>query len=296
MSSTAWSTLLTYASLTPQVDLGDLNSNGDVITLAKALVYARTGDPIRRDEVIAALGQAQTSRIYRALELARALGAYVLAADYIGYRDETFMAWVAAQRTRVTADKTIVTCQEARPNNWGAWCTSARVIIDLYLRDTTDLARAVQVFTGWLGDRSVYAGFKYGDLSWQADPLAPVGINPVGATKLGNDIDGVLPDDERRASPFAWPPPCENYVHESLQGATLTAAILALNGYTPWSWSDHALLRAYVWLYAHGCPATGDDQLTPWVVNRFTGASFPTNPAGIGKGFGFTDWLFGPPS
>ena len=33
------------------------------------------------------------------------------------------------------------------------------------------------VFRGWLGDRSEYAGFKFGDLSWQADRSQPVGVN-----------------------------------------------------------------------------------------------------------------------
>jgi hypothetical protein len=39
------------------------------------------------------------------------------------------------------------------------------------------------------------AGFKFGDLHWQADPSKPVAINPKGATKNGHLIDGVLADD-----------------------------------------------------------------------------------------------------
>ena len=69
------------------------------------------------------------------------------------------------------------------------------------------------------------AGFEYGDLSWQADPTKPVGINPVGAKRDGHSIDGVLPDDQRRSGGFVWPPTKENYVWEALQGAIAQAVI-----------------------------------------------------------------------
>lgn len=225
------------------------------------------------------------------MELARGLGAYVLAADYIGYRDPAFVAWVRAQLTRsVTGGpKNLLECADVRPNNWGTWCRSSVLLAHLYLGDsiTHDLA----IFQGWLGDRSKYASFSYGDTSWQCDASKPVGINPT-CFKSNTDIGGVLPDDQRRAGSFTTNPPCENYVHEALQGATLEAAILAENGYPAWSWSGNALLRAYTWLYAHSCKATGDDTGTPWVVNHYTGASFPTDPAQPGKGITGQDWLW----
>ena len=52
----------------------------------------------------------------------------------------------------------------------------------VYLGDATELANTAQVFKGYLGDRASYADFKYGDLSWQADPSKPVGINPLEAS------------------------------------------------------------------------------------------------------------------
>jgi hypothetical protein len=221
----------------------------------------------------------------------------VLAADYIGYREPAFVSYVASVRTKpVTGGPAnLIECSTHRPNNWGAWCTSSRIIIDLYLRDTADYAKAVSIYKGWLGDRAAYAypTGDFGDLSWQSDATKPVGINPAGATKSTYDIDGVLPDDQRRAGSFAWPPPCENYVHEALQGATLSGAILALHGESAWTWSNAALARAYRWLYGHSCPATGDDNSTPWTVNHFTGSAYPaTSPTNVGKGFGFTDWLW----
>ena len=75
------------------------------------------------------------------------------------------------------------------------------------------MKRCAKVFKGWLGDRDMYADFKYKDCSWQAYPFRPVGINQKGATKSGHFIDGVLPDDQRRSGPFHWPPTKENYVY-----------------------------------------------------------------------------------
>lgn len=264
-----------------------------MVTLAKALVYARTGDATKRAQVVDALVKVQSSKVSRALELGRGLGAYVAAADYIGYRDPQFVAWVRKMLTvPVTGGpKTLTECSNVRPNNWGAWCTSSRILADLYLRDDADLAKTVSIYRGWLGDRAQYAGFSYGDTSWQCDPAKPVGINP-DCMKQGTDIGGVLPDDQRRAGSFTVDAPCENYVHEALQGATLSAAILAENGYPAWSWSNAALKRAYVWLYAHKCGATGDDTGTPWVVNHYTGSEYPTDPAAPGKGWTGHDYLW----
>jgi hypothetical protein len=130
----------------------------------------------------------------------------VIAADLVGLhsydagKDEQFRSWLAAVRTETLDGKTLISTDEDRPNNWGTHAGASRVAVDLYLGDKADLVRAAQVFKGWLGDRSAYAGFTYGDTAWQADPSKPVGINPKGATKRGHTIDGVLPDDQRRAT------------------------------------------------------------------------------------------------
>ena len=295
-SGPAWQGVLTWAAKTASSPtVSDQDDPDNVVVLAQALVYARTGDQVMRSQVLTALGKVQTSSIGRALALGRELGAYVLAADYIGYRDPAFVAWVSRMRTAATSGgpTSLIKCHEQRPNNWGSWCGASRVIADLYLGDSTDLAKAVDVWRGWLGDRSAYAGFSYGDTSWQADPSKPVGINPVGATKSGHSIDGVLPDDQRRAGGFTWPPPCENYVHEALQGTTLALAVLAENGVDLWDDSDAAAVRAFAWLYdVADCPASGDDSGNPWVPNHYAGTSFPaTSPTSPGKGWGFQDWL-----
>jgi hypothetical protein len=212
--------------------------------------------------------------------------------------DEQFSAWLATCLTERLESKTLISTHEDRPNNWGTHAGASRMAVARYLRDDAALARAAAVFKGWLGDRSAYAGFTYGDLAWQADPAKPVGINPKGATKSGRDIDGVLPDDQRRGGGFVWPPPKEKYVYEALQGAIAQAVILQRAGHDPFSWQDEALRRSYQWLHAvclYG--ATGDDTWQPHVINHFYGTQLrlpvSTRP---GKNVGWTDWTLGAPA
>ncbi|MEP7189994.1 MAG: hypothetical protein ABI901_12455, partial [Roseiflexaceae bacterium] len=146
---------------------------------------------------------------------------------------------------------------------------------------------------GWLGDRTAYAGFTYGQLDWQADASKPVGINPKGATKNGRNVDGVLPDDQRRAGGFTWPAPKENYVWEALQGAVVQAELLSHAGYDAWNWSDRAMWRAVNWEYTvNGFPATGDDTFEIYIINHAYGSSFSVGAANTGKNLDFTDWLY----
>ena len=225
-----------------------------------------------------------------ALALGRELAAYVLAADLVGYRDPSFMSWAASMRTYPTTGgpPNLIACHEERPNNWGTHCGASRIAIDLYIGDSGDLARAWAVFRGWVGDRSSYAGFDFGDLSWQSTAGAPVGVNPAGATLAGHNVDGVLPDDQRRSGGFSWPPACENYVWEALQGASLQAELLTRGGYPAWTQGSSALRRALTWLYSQAnCPASGDDTWIVWLVNHETGSNFPvTNASGRGQEHG----------
>ena len=169
--------------------------------------------------------------------------------------------------------------------------------VAVYLKDEKELAQAAHVFKSWLGDRNSYAGLRYGaDSSWQSDPKNPVGINPKGARKKGRNIDGVLPDDQRRAGSFSWPPPKENYVYEALQGALTQAVILHRAGYDAWNWGDRALLRAYKWLNeVASYPAQGDDTWQTFILDHYYGTSYSKglSTSNFGKNIGFTDWTHG---
>jgi hypothetical protein len=297
MSGPAWNNLKTEADKpTGTPNLSNQDDPTNVRVLAKALVYARTGISSYRDDVIQACMDAiGTEEGGRTLALGRELIAYVIAADLVGLppdNDALFRLWLKDVRHKDLQGRTLISTHEDRPNNWGTHCGASRVALAVYLNDTTEVAHSAEVFKGYLGDRASYAAFAYGDLDWQADPGQPVGINPLGAVKQGHSIDGVLPDDQRRAGGFSWPPPKENYVYEGLQGALAQAVILYRQGYDVWNWEDQALLRAFKWLHNEAnFPAEGDDTWEPHLVNYFYGTDFPAPiPSRPGKNVASTDW------
>ena len=306
MSGAAWSALKARAdSSIGTPDISNQDESADQTTFAKSLVFARTGIASYRTSVIAALKAAVgTESGGRTLAAARNLPGYVLAADFIdlgsadaSFDSNTFRPWLRRVLTEDLSGKTLISTQEGRPNNWGTHAGAARAAIASYLGDSAQLARTAQVFRGWLGDRTAYASFTYGDLSWQCTTSQPVGIDPP-CVKSGIDIGGALPDDMRRGGTLQWPPASTGYPWEALQGATLEAELLRAGGYDAWSWSNKALLRAVRFLYerAHW-PATGDDEWQTWLIDRRYGTSYHGSPpARGGKNFGFTDWLYGPSS
>lgn len=279
-------------------DLADQNDRDNVRVLAKALIYARARQEVYRQEVIAAcLSIAGTEDSATTLALGRELIAYVIAADLVRLPkadDQSFRAWLRSVRHKTLKNgRTLVSTHEDRPNNWGTHAGASRVAIAVYLRDKPEIAKCARILKGWLGDRRAYSGFKYGnDLSWQAMPQSPIGINPRNATKQGHSIDGVLADDQRRGGSFAWPPSKENYVYEGLQGALAQAVILHRVGYDVWNWEDKALLRAFEWLHTQAkFPAVGDDTWQPHIINHYYKANFPAPiPTRPGKNVGWTDW------
>lgn len=303
-SGPAWNNLINAAQEdTNFPDIGDQDDDTDVYILAKALIYARTGQVHYRNEVVAVIAAAMgTETGAGILAVARNMQSLVIAAGLIDLEtadpvlDTIFRQWLAVIPTVVFDGDgpafSLRSCHETRPNNIGTHCGASRIAIALYLGDIAEVQNAAAVFKGWLGDRSAYAGFNFGDLDWQCNPSAPVGINPAGCTRNGHSIDGVLPDDQRRGGDFNWPPPQENYVWEALQGAVVQAALLNRAGFPTWDWQDQALLRAITWLYQHAnYPAVGDDSWQPWLFNEVYSTNFSTQATSSpGKGMGWTDW------
>lgn len=294
----AWERLLAAANTPmPPPDLSDQDSEANVLTLARALVYAKTGNDKYRDEVVTACLLLPGSELNgTALALAKQLAAYVLAAELVGLsgpNDSRFRNWLRNVLShRFRSGKTLRSVHAQRPNNWGTLAGASRLAVAVYLGDKAEIRECAEIFKGWLGDRHIYSGFRFKDRSWQANPRKPVGINPVGASKNGHNIDGVLPDDQRRGGPFAWPPPKENYVYTALQGAVLQAMLLQRCGYKAWEWEGQALLRAFEWLYhVANYPPAGDDKWMVFVINRAYDASLPEKPVlKRGKNVGWTDW------
>jgi hypothetical protein len=296
MKGPAWQHLKEVADRpTDPPNLSDQDQINNCEVVAKALVFARTGDQKYRKMVIDNCMQAiGTEQGGRTLALGRNLAAYVIAADLVrleAEQDLRFRSWLRTTLTKKLSGRTLRSTHEDRPNNWGTHAGASRAAVAVYLGDRDELARTAAVFKGYLGDRSSYASFKYGDLSWQATRGAPVGINPLGATRDGHSIDGVMPDDLRRGAGYQWPPKGTGYPWEALQGAVVQAEILHRAGYDAWEWEDRALLRAVQWLYQIGWVAEGDDQWTPWLINYRYGTNFSANsPARFGKTMGWTDW------
>lgn len=304
MSGAAWVALKAKADSTLSTpNISNQDDNTDQLVLAKALVYARTGIPTYRSAVLGALKKALgTESDGRTLALGRNLPAYVISADLISLRtldpafdERSFRPWLRTLLSMTLGGMTLRQTHERRPNNWGTHAGAARAAIAAYLGDTDEMARTALVFRGYLGDRSAYAGFKYGDLSWQCDPSRPVGINRTGCTRNGIDLDGALPEEMRRGGGLRWPPATTGYAWEGLQGAVLQAELLRVAGYDAWGWSDKALLRAVRFLYGRvRWAAEGDDTWQPWLIDRRYGTAYRGKPpARFGKNFGYTDWLTG---
>jgi hypothetical protein len=307
-SGPAWQKLKAAADANPgNPDLSDRSESVNTNVLAKALVYARTGESRFRNEVRSALQVITTGSMSNqdALALARNLAAYVIAADLIELPafdpalDAQFRAKLVELFNMNVDGDTLRNIHERRANNWGTNAGASRAAIAVYLGDRAELERTAQVFKGFLGDRGSYAGFNFdddlSDLSWQCDPLNPVPVNPAGCSKNGLDIGGALPDEMRRGGPFQWPPLETNYPWGGLQGAVVQAHILHRAGYPAWQWEDNALLRAVQFLYDIGWPAEGDDDWQIWLINKVYGTDFPTRlPGQTGKNMGWTEWTHAP--
>lgn len=304
-SGPAWNNVKSVADGSlGKADISDQTSDHDINTLATALVYARTGDENYRkkaaDAVMSAVG---TEKGGRTLALAWNLSGYVIAADLINLpqydsaKDTQFKNWLRAVRNESLDGKTLIKTHEERPNNWGTSSGASRAAADIYLGDKVDLAKAANVFKGYLGDRSAYSGFKYGDLSWQCDPSKPVGINPDGCTRSGIDVGGAIPDDMRRGDSLRYPPASTDYPWTAMQGVAMQAELLSRQGYDSYNWSNKAVKRSVEYLFqlsrkaGSGWWADSDEAWVPWLVNSRYGSNYPTtsNPKS-GRVGNFTDW------
>jgi hypothetical protein len=317
VTGASWNELVSKAqNNTNDPDLSNMNDKTDTNTVAKALVYARTGDTTYAVEVVYTLQRVVElnpilgSLEWSALGALRSMGSYAIAADLIDLKNyapdfdqNEFRPWLDKARYADTQGGrgSVASIQEKRPNNWGTHGSASRIAASLYLEDQSDVDRAILVFKGYLGDRSAYRGFNYGDLSWQANPEKPVGINPKGSTIGGDNVDGVLPDDARRCGEFIpSTAPCKtSYMWEGLQGVVAATEMLHRAGYPAFEWSDRAILRSISWLHnttfsdGKNYPAVGDDVWQIYIINKRYGTNFPTGSSSTtspGKMIGYTDW------
>lgn len=307
-----WAEVLAMANASAgSPSLSNQDSNNSTYVMAQALACARLNDPNYCTKVESALTTvANGLPVDRALALGRELVGYVLSADIINLKqrnptlDLKFRNEINSLRTKTTASgpDSLVVCDNERANNWGGHCGASRIAVDLYLGDRVDLDKAAKVLQSWLGDYDAWTGLQYDQPyweEWQVDPSRPVGVLPLNAKINGENVDGLQPEEMRRAGGFTWPPKATDYAWEGLQGRLASVYMLSRAGYDSKNWSDKALLRAVKALYRINWPAEGDDQWQPWLVNKMYGLygtanEIPTTGGGKGKNVGWTMWTHQP--
>ena len=247
-SGLAWEALLAAADEANPVDVtvANQNSNNNIEILAAAIVYARTGTRSYKNKVEDALDRLRGKPGGTTLAWARETGAYVMAADLIGYRKSSFRSWCKKMaQTYVASDGiTMLEMFKWRPNNWGAMAFGSLAAIYAYREDDNKLDEIrdhwINMVKGPTPDE-----VEYGlDLSWHDKENDLRMINPKGARRSGINIDGIIPDDLRRGGPRDEPPVYTGYPWEHLQGLITAARILDRAGKSIWTIDDDAIYRA----------------------------------------------------
>lgn len=303
MEGAAFENVVDAAQTTDDNILGDPGDDGAIGAMANALLFVRTNDAAYRSVAIEIIEAAMGTECGHGSSPVRVhalkLGPLVEAANLIGYWTPEFAMWLEDRlHDDCGESRTLIEVMEQRPNNWGTTATASVMTIARYLGDKTLFDHSVAVLHGWLGNRAVYSAFDYGDLCWQHDPDNPVGVNPLGAVVDGVDVDGVLPDDQRRGGDCP-PDPVEeeNYVYSANAGVVVSCEIAHKQGHPAWGWEDQAELRVAMRIetdFAGGF-VDGDatnDRWQGWLINWQYGAGTveTADETTLSKSYAFTSW------
>ncbi len=300
MSGPAWTNVVKVANGGwGSPSLSDNNATHDTSTLAGAFVAVRTGNPAMYAKTRAGImSVTRVTSFSRVLELSRNITSYVVAADLVGLPatdNARFRSFISGLRNKEleghSGGHNLNTTALLSPNNWGAMSRAAMVAIDLYLGDRINLGLMANTYRAWLGEARPNT-LRWSATGWHSAGT-PAGINRRGARVMGRNVDGVEPEDQRRTGgPSTAPAPKGTYPWEALQGALVTGVLLDRAGIVPITAGDHALQRAFNWLYnVNGNPATADDSWQPWVLNHVSGTHFGASAArSPGKNMAWSDW------
>lgn len=303
-SGTAFNTVKSAADASwGSADTVDNNCPHNTFVLAGAFIYARLGGSTYLNKVKAGLQSVMGESLSGPTSVtapARQLAAYVVAADLINLAqadpslDADFRSWITSfMNFTFRSNDSIRNVARRRPNNIGCDARASNVAGAAYLGRTSEVNELAAVCKGYAGDRGAYDNFEYSSpFSWHFDESRMVGINPPGSTKQGRNIDGVVPDDQRRSGGFSWPAPKENYVWVAMNGECVASELLHRKGHDAWQWSSQAIKRVFEWKHnVNDHPPEGDDRFLPWLANYAYGTSYPTTAsAPRGKTWAWTQW------
>ena len=236
--------------------------------------------------------------VNESLAWGREAGAYVLAADLVGYRTLEFEEWVRGMaETYVACDgRTMLEAFQRRPNNWGVMSFGSLVAMYAYLQDAGRLKEVRDYFVlgltlGIPDCNDVAAGapcYVWGgtrdaadkDMSWHCDVAAPKLVSPPCEVTLPDgsriELGGLIPDDQRRSCSFCPPgdvrgvcgsptadrcvqPEPDSHITDWMNGAVMGARILDRIGMGIWDAGEQALKRMIVAHMVTHCQLTCDD-------------------------------------
>lgn len=318
-SGSAWNSVVSAADQNLVPDLSNQDNSTPANAVAAGLVYVRTGDQAYRDKVVAALERlpgTESNNGARVLSVGRQVAGWVIAADLVDYRESSFVQWVSQIRTGHIGGHGrwdgLTQAHEDTASNWGSFAGASRIAASLYVGDTADVERAATIFRAWVGEApEAWPGRAVGqggngfhptadfDASWSCvgDGWTPLNT---GCSSSKSELDGALVEDISRGS-SSWPQdpvqPAFGYSWESMQGVTLQALLLANNGYPEaWGWSDDGLQRATAYLDRvggfNGSNFHSVNHWVVWAIDAAYGTDYASGrAAGMGRNFGFTDWL-----
>ena len=265
--------------------------------LAGALVYARTGDASYKTKVVNAINRAVGTQrdncSSAALALGRQLGAWVMAADYVGYRDASFVKWLTQIRARNIGGHSRwfslrVTAGNSS-NNWGIWALASVIAADRYLGDASSLAQDWAIFKGY-GDGS-WTGFKPTSdylAGWNCGRYRAIEDLHCGSP----DHNGAPVEDASRSGSTTTPH--AGYVSEAMSGLAVQAMLLARAGYDAWGVNAQQINRVALFQARfHIWNAESVVYFAAWIVNKAYGTKYPALVGNSGRMFGYTDWLYG---
>ena len=249
----------------------------------------------------------------RVLALGRNLAPYIIAADVVNLKtvspanQQKFVDFLKVIQKKSgfpgSCGNGLIACHEVRPNNWGTMAGASRIALAIYIGDTTDLAKAADVYKGYIGDRASHSSFVFQpNASKYSCSSALVPINPPGCSKMPPDcnktfdMSGAPIDDVQRDLDDGQGscPPYTNYAWGGLSGAIAQAEMLYRAGYDSYNWQDKAILRAMKFVTT--VMPDSASQPTSWMTwiakKRYGAGAFSYTPQANGGGrlMDWADW------